>query len=102
MDGGGREICRRMDLQPLEPVAGDGCPQRGDRGRPHLLEFALQCRVAMQLAQHLARQEQALLVEERVALVHRTPLVLLLEDDAAGGGDVGHGLRWVANFRSLG
>ena len=66
--------------------------QRGERRVPGGGEFAPQLRVARELAQHLAGEQQAFLVEEDVALLHRTALVLLLEDEAAGRGAV-HAFR---------
>ena len=53
-------------------------------------ELALQPRVLFQLAQDLAGQQQALLVEEDVALVHGTALVLHLEHGAARRADFAH------------
>src|ERR1019366_1088775 len=63
-------------------------PQRGIVQRD---EVAPQPAVALQFAQDLAGQQQALLVEEDIALVHRAALVLHLDDNASGRVGVAHG-----------
>src|SRR5580765_322077 len=62
-----------------------------ERGFVQREERSPQAHVAPELGQDLAGQQQALLVEEDVALVHRPALVLHLDDDAAGRVDVAHG-----------
>ena len=54
------------------------------------LQAAFQFGMACQLAQHLAGQQQALLVQEDIALVHRPLLVLELEHGGAGGRGLAH------------
>ena len=60
------------------------------RGPQQAGQFARELLVAPVLPQHFARQQQAFLVEEGVALAHRATLVAKRDQQAAGRGQVAH------------
>ncbi len=76
---------RWIDLQLVQSVPGNRRLQRFDRHPMRVEQDAVEFRVARELAQDFAGQQQAFLVQEDVALVHCALLVLQLEDDGAGG-----------------